>query len=315
MGFRQLIAYKSIDPILLLARPKVISAACLILLSSWLFLASAPCPNQAPPGMGGADRIGVGILGLTENQSDIPEDEPLSYTAYMIKSGDVLSRVAEQFNVTLDTIVSVNDIKNARGMRIGQTIKIPSQSGIMYAAKAGETLAELAQKFDIPSDRIIEANGLFSETMLEDKRLFLPNARLSSFALREISGELFRWPARGWISSYFGWRKDPFSGTRTFHNGLDIAANYGSPVAASMEGRVVDSGFSPILGYYVGISHHSGYQTFYGHLSKIGVSTGQYVNLGQYIGNVGSSGYSTGAHLHFSVLKWGRSVNPQIVMH
>jgi murein DD-endopeptidase MepM/ murein hydrolase activator NlpD len=101
---------------------------------------------------------------------------------------------------------------------------------------------------------------------------------------------------------------------RSFHNGLDLAAANGTPVYAAMEGRVIDAGYSTILGNYIGISHHLGYQSFYGHLSKVSVKTGQYVVMGQYIGNVGSTGYSTGSHLHFSVLKWGRSLDPRIVM-
>lgn len=306
----------TLDPIQILGTKRAFGLFSMAWVFACLFIASGKASTAGNPGMGGADRIGVGVLGLSESGNEIPEDEPLCYSAYSISQGDSLSKVAERFNVTLDTIVSFNNIKNARNLRAGQTLKIPSQSGIVYQAKAGDTVAALAKEYDISGDRIIEANGLFSESIQAEKRLFLPDARLSSFYLREVSGELFRYPLHSfWLSSYFGWRKDPFSGVRSFHNGLDMAASYGSPIYAAMEGRVVDAGYSTVLGNYIGISHHSGYQTFYGHLSKKGVSVGQYVNLGQYIGNVGSTGYSTGDHLHFSVLKWGRSVNPLIVTH
>lgn len=307
---------RSLDPVQILGTRRAFGLFAMAWVFACLFLSSGKPAATGNPGMGGADRIGVGVLGLTESGADIPEDEPLCYSAYVIQQGDSLSKVAERFNVTLDTIVSFNAIKNARNLRAGQTLKIPSQSGIVYTAKAGDTVASLAEEYKISGDRIIEANGLFSATLSADERLFLPDARLSSFYLREISGELFRYPLRSfWLSSYYGWRKDPFTGARSFHNGLDMAAAHGNPVYAAMEGKIVDAGWSPILGNYIGISHHSGYQTFYGHLSKIGVSVGQYVNVGQYIGNVGNTGYSTGSHLHFSVLKWGRTVNPSIVTH
>jgi murein DD-endopeptidase MepM/ murein hydrolase activator NlpD len=280
-----------------------------------LLTASGSEAAQDNAGMGGADRIGVGVLGLSESAADIPEDEPLRYSAYIVKQGDFPSKIAEQFNVTLDTIVSFNSIENARGLREGQTLKIPNQSGILYQVKAGQTTAELAKSFNISNDRIIEANGLFSEAITESRKIFLPDAVLPNYRIREISGELFRWPVRGWVSSPFGYRKDPFSGTRSYHNGLDVAVEYGTAVQAAMEGTVVDTGYSPILGNYIGISHHFGYQTLYGHLSKISVKVGQYVKAGQYVGNAGTSGYSTGSHLHFSVLKNGKTINPLITLH
>lgn len=306
---------KSLDPVQILGTRRVFGLCLAVWVFACLFVSSGKAPATAGAGVGGSDRIGVGVIGQSESGADIPEDEGLCYTAYVVKPGDYLSTIAEKFNVTQDSIVSMNGITHGRYLQPGQTFKIPNHSGIMYSAKAGETVQEIARKNSISSDRIIEANGLFSETITEDRKLFLPDAHLDDFFMREVAGELFRNPAHCYYySSYFGWRKDPFTGVRSFHNGLDIAAGYGTPICAAMEGRVVDTGYSTVLGNYIGISHHSGYQTVYGHLSKIGVSIGQYVNLGQYIGNVGSTGYSTGAHLHFTVLKWGRSIDPRIVM-
>ena len=123
------------------------------------------------------------------------------------------------------------------------------------------------------------------------------------------------WPARGRISSPFGYRANPFTGVRTFHAGMDIVVNTGTSVKTIMDGSVSDTGYNGVFGNYIIVTHGEGYQTLYGHLSAIGVRKGQNVSQGSVIGRSGNSGYSTGPHLHLSVLKWGRSVNPQIVMH
>lgn len=114
----------------------------------------------------------------------------------------------------------------------------------------------------------------------------------------------------GTFTSGFGYRIDPISGRRAFHDGIDIAAPYGTLVYAYTDGTVVAAGWNNTRGYYVTISHNGGIQTNYLHLSKVLVRTGDKVVVGQKIGKVGSTGYSTGNHLHFSVKKNGKMVSP-----
>lgn len=114
----------------------------------------------------------------------------------------------------------------------------------------------------------------------------------------------------GTLSSGYGNRIDPISGRRAFHDGIDIAASYGTPVYAYADGTVIAAGWNNTRGYYVTISHANGIQTNYLHLSKYLVKKGQKVSVGTNIGQVGSTGYSTGNHLHFSVQKNGVTVNP-----
>jgi murein DD-endopeptidase MepM/ murein hydrolase activator NlpD len=243
------------------------------------------------------------------------DDRGLYYTNYVVQPGDTTSQIAEQYNVTLDTVISCNNIKAARALRPGQNLRIPSMAGILYTAKAGDTAQSVADANKISADRVIEINGLMTEALDPGKVYFLPDARLASFKLREISGDLFRWPAQGWITSYYGWRNDPFTGAREFHNGLDIGVDVGTPIRAAMEGIVADTGYSSISGNYVLIAHHGGWSTFYCHLSKILVGDGERVGLGEKIGLSGNTGYTTGPHVHFSVFKNGRSVNPYNVLH
>jgi len=256
------------------------------------------------------------LPGLSADPSESQAaDRGLYYSVYRVVRGDTLSDIADRYDLTLDTIVSFNDIQNARSLRPGTLLKVPSISGILYAAKEGEEVGAIAAKQEISADRVIEANGLMSERIESGRTLFLPDARLASFKLREISGDLFRWPARGWITTWYGWDKDPFTGARRFHNGLDIGVDTWTPVLAPMDGYVSDTGYASGLGNYILLTHHAGWSSIYGHLQTISVKRGQRVSTGTRLGYSGNTGYSTGPHLHFSVFKNGRSVNPANVLH
>ncbi len=119
------------------------------------------------------------------------------------------------------------------------------------------------------------------------------------------------WPVRGWITSSFGKRTSPFTGRVQMHQGLDIAARPGTPVKATAEGVVIYSGWKSDFGKLVTIDHGYGYRTRYGHLSKIYVKNGQRVKRGDTVGAVGSTGRSTGPHLHYEVKVRGLPVNPK----
>ena len=106
-------------------------------------------------------------------------------------------------------------------------------------------------------------------------------------------------------------RNDPFTDRRTFHGGLDIAAPHGTPVYAAMKGKVIFAGRAGGYGKLVILEHGWGYRTFYGHLSKIRVKKGQIVYTAGFLGNVGSTGRSTGPHLHFEIRRKGRFYNPE----
>lgn len=118
------------------------------------------------------------------------------------------------------------------------------------------------------------------------------------------------WPAAGWLSSGFGGRTDPFNGDDSFHPGIDISADYGSPVYATADGRVESAAYSGNYGNLVVIDHGFGITTRYGHLSRFAVRAGQTVKRGDLIGYVGSTGRSTSAHLHYEVALNGRLINP-----
>ena len=119
-----------------------------------------------------------------------------------------------------------------------------------------------------------------------------------------------RWPTWGRVYSNYGWRNDPFTGRRAWHTGVDIAAPTGRNVVATAEGKVIFTGWNGNYGKCVIVRHQFGYETVYGHLSKILVNTGDAVKKEQIIGQVGSTGRSTGPHLHYEVRRYSEVINP-----
>lgn len=113
-----------------------------------------------------------------------------------------------------------------------------------------------------------------------------------------------------WMTSGFGWRKSPFTGLRQFHSGLDISGRKGAPIVATADGVVSAVGYDRLLGNYVRISHGDRFETAYGHLLKAGVKEGEQVRRGQVIGRMGTTGMSTGYHLHYEVVDNGTKINP-----
>jgi murein DD-endopeptidase MepM/ murein hydrolase activator NlpD len=127
------------------------------------------------------------------------------------------------------------------------------------------------------------------------------------------SSAAMRLPVPGQITSRFGNRFHPILGSARFHKGVDLRAPMGAPIVAAADGRVVTAGWHGGYGRQVAIAHRCGVQTTYAHMSRIAAAPGQMVRQGQVIGYVGSSGLSTGPHLHYEVHKDGRPVNPMSV--
>ncbi len=131
---------------------------------------------------------------------------------------------------------------------------------------------------------------------------------------RELTPNI--WPTDStWVTSEFGRRYNPFDGySSDWHAGLDIAANYGEPVYATATGYVEYAGWYGGYGKYIRLNHDFGYQTIYAHMSSLAVGSDEYVTKGEVIGYIGSTGYSTGPHLHYEVIQWGKEIDPRGLM-
>jgi len=189
-------------------------------------------------------------------------------------------------------------------VKANASLRGKSPSGI-GGAETPETSAAnrldklLDLKFDrMKKDLLVDVNDLdvLGET-LDGKRLLLES----------VPGG---WPVRGTLSSAFGVRNSPFTETPVFHQGMDIVARAGAPVLASASGVVAKSGYEALYGNVVVVDHGAGYRSVYGHLSSCSVEEGARVNRGEELGKVGSTGRSTGPHLHYEVRVNGLPVNP-----
>jgi len=118
------------------------------------------------------------------------------------------------------------------------------------------------------------------------------------------------WPAHGWLTGTFGGRSDPFTGEPGFHQGIDIATDKGNPIYATADGTVESAARTGAYGNLLVVTHAFGLSTRYGHLSAFNVTPGQQVKRGDVIGFVGSTGRSTGSHLHYEILANGKLINP-----
>lgn len=226
---------------------------------------------------------------------------PLRFVRYRLQRDENFFVVMAKVSQDADTIASLNELANPNALGAGQTVLIPNARGLFKRAKQP---AALAKQYGVRADTLQKSGEFY----------FLAGQKLRPQELAYFRGDGFQPPLKtGRISSRFGMRSDPFTRRRTFHGGLDIAAPHGTPVYASRSGKVIRVG-KKVRGYgqLIVIEHKYGYRTYYGHLSKIMVKTGQKVAAGKQIGKVGSSGRATGPHLHFEVRKHGRKTNPLV---
>ncbi|MDR0643637.1 MAG: M23 family metallopeptidase [Treponema sp.] len=275
--------------------------------------ASIPAPFST------ADFESVGPETALETEPEaLSKPKMLLYTSYKVAGGDTISEIAQKFALNTGTIISVNGIKDAKGLQIGQVLSIPNQDGIMYKGKRNDTLKDIAEKYKTDKISIAEiqaVNEIFADRLMENVSLFIPRVKMPDTVLKEISGDLFLWPVRGRASDTYGYRANPFGGGgREFHNGMDISAPTGTPIWAAMAGKVIFVGYNASYGHHVIITHSNNYKTLYAHMSATRVNWGAYVGAGERIGDVGSTGRSTGPHLHFTVYKNGVTVNPRLLL-
>jgi murein DD-endopeptidase MepM/ murein hydrolase activator NlpD len=259
-----------------------------------------------------ASFAGIYTADSAEGETDIPLDlmETFSWSSYKVRRGDSVSRIAARYSLSMDAIIASNNISNARRLREGENLRIPNMDGIPYTMRKGDTLEKISKNMGVPLEAILDANDIQNDTIAAGTQLFIPGARMKKEELRLAMGDAFIYPVRGRLTSGYGWRNDPISGVRRYHAALDMAVPEGTTVKAAMDGRIATVGYNATYGRYIIVSHGSGFQTMYAHLSNVLVKQNAWVLQGAKIGESGNTGYSTGPHLHFAVYKNGRAVNP-----
>jgi murein DD-endopeptidase MepM/ murein hydrolase activator NlpD len=261
-----------------------------------------------------------------------PKRIRLDVLKYAVQSGDTVSDIADQFDVSADSVLWANPKleDNPDMLAIGQVLNIPPVTGVLYTVTSGDTVQKIANMFKttkVPADTLVAniENLEFNQQLHELKApdyaltvgqfLMVPDGTKPYVprVVNAYSGPIPATAARG--TGNFGW---PVSGriTQKFwtrHPGIDIGAPKGTPIYAADSGYVIFAAYDNervSYGNMILINHGNGYLTRYGHLSAFNVEVGDSVKKGQLIGRVGSTGNSTGPHLHFEVIKDGVRRNP-----
>ncbi len=275
-----------------------------------------------------SDDAFISDAGPLGTQADLENGDIEDYVAgdisfYVVKKGDTVASVAKMFEVSQDTIRSANNLAKGASLKEGDTLLILPITGINYTIKKGDTLSSIAKTFQADVNDIKKFNGIGSSSaLIAGETIVIPDGKLatplpvkstgssgttSGIKIKEGKiGSLIRVFGGADLGTYF--IRPVAGGTRTqgIHQGnaVDIGGKLGTPVMAAAEGTVIvakNSGYNYGYANYVVIQHPNGTQTLYAHLQKTLASVGQHVNQGDVIGLLGSTGHSTGPHLHFEV--------------
>ena len=248
---------------------------------------------------------------------------------YTVENGDTVSSIARRFGISVNTILWANNLGAASFIRPGDRLMILPYSGVLYTVKSGDTLAKIALKYGVEIEKILSCNDLGAHLKI-DQKLIIPGAKkiieqiasrrttsntsynsglsviqglIKPSSIKVPSGSKMVWPTAGHrITQYFSWR----------HNGIDIGNKVGTPIYAADDGivEIAAGGWNGGYGNTILLNHGGGKKTRYGHASKLYVRAGEAVEKGQVIALMGSTGRSTGPHLHFEVLVGRSRYNP-----
>ncbi len=245
-------------------------------------------------------------------------DEP---TEHIVKDGETLNSIGQEYGISVETIRFANSLVYDR-LNVGQSLLIPPVEGTIHTVKNGETISSIARRYNVSSQNIVDFNYLDAPYTLEEGMFItIPDADIPDTKRYYVGNDSYDTSAYGVIPYVEGGTKGtgrfqwPFSGIITqgfhrYHAAIDIAANTGNIVAADA-GTVIRAGlWQGGYGNAVQVDHGNGYVTSYAHMSVITVSNGEKVEKGQKLGVVGSTGRSTGPHLHFSIQFEGKYLNP-----
>ncbi|MFN5855355.1 MAG: peptidoglycan DD-metalloendopeptidase family protein [Pseudanabaenaceae cyanobacterium] len=235
---------------------------------------------------------------------------------HQVKSGETLDGIAKKYQITTATIMGMNPNSRSGKVNPGEVLRIPPADGIVHSFANEETYATVAKKYNVRPDVLFERNGCQNKPRQIfvigavwkpdpvplkpiDLTLARNNANNANTAIFNAGGYPLPYPVP--VTSNYGWRMNPVSGQWAFHSGIDLGAPMGTPVLAAKSGVVEFASWGGGYGNLIEMSHGST-GTRYAHLSSIYVTPGQRVAQGQQIGTVGSTGNSTGPHLHFEYL-------------
>ena len=284
-------------------------------------LAAAAAPQlirAADPADDGAvisDSVLAARLGLAPG-APLPPFFP-----YEVQRGDTVGKIARRFGINPETILFNNwEIRDGDQLEVGATLTIPPRDGVVYTVRLGDTLFDVALNYAAEVEAVLAFPGnqlTSADQLVEGETILLPGgsaslpaggaggiAAGSVFAIPD-----FAWPLGGILCDFFG---TPRGNRAGFHTGVDLCASTGTFIGSTAPGVVIQAGWDGSFGLSVLVDHGGGVVSRYAHMSQIDVFLGQSVDVGTLLGFVGSTGYSTGSHLHFEILMGGAAVDPLV---
>lgn len=238
------------------------------------------------------------------------EVDPDGIVVYVVQKGDTLSEIAENFDVSINTIKWENNLGST--LKPGKELRILPVTGVRHTIKKGDTFNKIANLYEVDTEDITIYNDISADKLIPGKKIIIPNG-IKKTAVTKIkkvatsqsskistassgSGYYIR-PTGGRVTSKFGPRKG------RYHYGIDYGAPTGTPIVAAASGTVLKTSCGSGYGKCLVIKHNNGTQTLYAHASKIFVAAGTKVQQGQKVAAVGSTGRSSGPHLHFEIIE------------
>ncbi|TSC78339.1 MAG: peptidase M23 family protein [Parcubacteria group bacterium Gr01-1014_33] len=265
--------------------------------------------NSAPPLLVTQESALIALQNPMGTLASPSADQIITYT---VQPGDTLGSIAEDFDISLNTLLWANDIRNPRAVKSGDTLIILPVTGVQYIVKKGDTIESIAKEFRGDAGEILQFNGLPVGAPLDvGDTIIIPDGEFAS-AIVPVPGKGQKPPKQPFkivLPEFKGYFMRPVVGGRKSrgihgYNGVDLANSCGSPVFASAGGTVIfarTSGWNGGYGKYAVITHPNGSQTLYAHMSAVYAVVGQKMAQGAQIGHIGSTGNSTGCHVHFEI--------------
>lgn len=252
------------------------------------------------------------------NETVMAESKTQAMTyVHIVRQGETLWDIAGNYGLSTGELTKLNKLANPNILQTGQKLTIFKTEALQHTVNRGDTLWEISRRYGVSVNEITSINRISNPNSLTvGQQLVIPidglptgtkavAAAAASSSARTVISAQFSWPLVGKITSNFGPRKG------AYHHGIDIAGSRGAPITAAMAGTVERASWIGSYGYAVILDHGNGYKTLYAHASRLLVKRGDRVEQGQRIALVGSTGNSTGPHLHFEVIKNGTHVNPR----
>lgn len=278
-------------------------------LGNKIVFASEPTPTAGGQVLGLSTDTSTQVDTMTQ-YSDKPRADVLDYT---VVQGDTIGNIAKKFGVDVDSIKWLNPSLDEKKVKPGADIKIPPVTGVVHTVQSGETIYTIAKKYGVSAQSIVDfpfneftndetfslaigqtlivPDGVMPNVPVSSPRSLMAEQQTPNAGAVSATG-VWIWPAKGIITQYF----------KPWHKAVDIANHDGGPILAADSGTIIREGWDNTgYGNMIMIDHGNGFKTLYGHMSKFNVSMGQTVKRGDVIGQMGSTGRSTGTHLHFEI--------------